>query len=743
MMKKLLAIFLLCFLSAFTYVTAQGTFLDNKRNLCFINYDKVKAPNDSVFNMNAVAFGNFTQNNNFLDAVFLDINSYKLKLATTSGSLSMPQYPGNILNVYYHPMNYRGNVVSADFNSDGKRDFAMVNAQSDILTFRNTNGIIFPKDSIPVTLSSSAMFAKLLVTNNDNVNGPDLITIGSKFSPVPGYYYSVRKNMSASSGTLSFISGSGNILKTTTTTPTGIFDAASIDLDKNGYDEIIFVSEDLDSITIAYNLFSNLTQGYSFSPAIPGIKHKKVKSYDVNNDGIKEITILGKLGPINYVHVYSPVYTNSVLTYLNPKGTATFLFEPNDFCFSDVNKDGLSDLIVNSVSTNSVMVYMHDNQNLFNFISPAIPFNLQGHISGGLTAADVDLNQREEIVSFGSENLTSLVMLKNFTYLDSLVPIGYKTKLCAGDTIVLNNRLQDFFFNYLSTFSPSTALTNPGHIKKITSPGTYSVVATYPTFFVLYPSCTVTSNPLAILPGQTPTIEVSGPNKVCEGESATLTASGAVSYTWSGGSTASSIVLTPTAPVQYSVNGVSADGCYGTMQTGTVELYPSFAATITSDKSSLCINESANLMASSGMFYIWDNGSTNSSIVITQTSTAIQTYTVYVINSEGCSDSAYYQTVVNTDCKKEVTVKSGVTPNNDGKNDFFYIENIEIYPENTVKVFNRWGTLMYSEKGYNNNDKVWPQQNKSSDVLPGTYYYVVDLGNKEPVKKGWIEILGN
>ncbi len=64
------------------------------------------------------------------------------------------------------------------------------------------------------------------------------------------------------------------------------------------------------------------------------------------------------------------------------------------------------------------------------------------------------------------------------------------------------------------------------------------------------------------------------------------------------------------------------------------------------------------------------------------------------------------------------------SPNGDGHNDTFIIQNIELYPNNELKVFNRWGELVYSTTNYlndwNGNSKGGIVDTKLSE---GTYFY--------------------
>ena len=89
----------------------------------------------------------------------------------------------------------------------------------------------------------------------------------------------------------------------------------------------------------------------------------------------------------------------------------------------------------------------------------------------------------------------------------------------------------------------------------------------------------------------------------------------------------------------------------------------------------------------------------------------------------------------------EVNISQAVTPNGDGVNDTWVIYNIENYPNNTVRVFNRWGSEVFYARGYQND---WNGFYKNSDqALPdsSSYYYQIDLdGNGNIDKEGWLYI---
>ncbi len=84
------------------------------------------------------------------------------------------------------------------------------------------------------------------------------------------------------------------------------------------------------------------------------------------------------------------------------------------------------------------------------------------------------------------------------------------------------------------------------------------------------------------------------------------------------------------------------------------------------------------------------------------------------------------------------------SPNNDGVNDTFVIGCIENYPNNKLEVYNRWGNIVYTKRGYNNefdgtsNGRV--TINTSEKLPDGTYYYILDLGEGSKPKVGWLYI---
>ncbi|GGG54224.1 DUF7507 domain-containing protein [Bizionia arctica] len=89
-------------------------------------------------------------------------------------------------------------------------------------------------------------------------------------------------------------------------------------------------------------------------------------------------------------------------------------------------------------------------------------------------------------------------------------------------------------------------------------------------------------------------------------------------------------------------------------------------------------------------------------------------------------------TVLPDTADEEFEIFNGISPDGDGLNDFFQIVGIEYYPNNNLKIFNRWGVLVYETDGYGINGNVFTGISEgrvtisANEELPtGTYFYIL------------------
>ena len=89
-------------------------------------------------------------------------------------------------------------------------------------------------------------------------------------------------------------------------------------------------------------------------------------------------------------------------------------------------------------------------------------------------------------------------------------------------------------------------------------------------------------------------------------------------------------------------------------------------------------------------------------------------------------------------CDK-ILVFNGISPNGDNLNDEWHLPGIEQYPLNEVRVFNRWGQMVFEHIGYSN-ATGWDGRWNGRDLPDGTYYYTIDLKDGSKVLSGFLQI---
>ncbi|MCE2495974.1 MAG: choice-of-anchor L domain-containing protein [Flavobacteriales bacterium] len=135
---------------------------------------------------------------------------------------------------------------------------------------------------------------------------------------------------------------------------------------------------------------------------------------------------------------------------------------------------------------------------------------------------------------------------------------------------------------------------------------------------------------------------------------------------------------------------------------------------------------------------------TDSSTFVIEPEEGMVSYTALAFDECGSRDSV--EVTINTEiCEFEVP--NVFTPNGDGNNDYFWIENLDKFPNTEVYVFNRWGQTVFTSTDYgggcvNNGDSgCWNGKvnNTGADCSEGTYYYVIRAPGEEE-RKGSINL---
>jgi Secretion system C-terminal sorting domain len=113
---------------------------------------------------------------------------------------------------------------------------------------------------------------------------------------------------------------------------------------------------------------------------------------------------------------------------------------------------------------------------------------------------------------------------------------------------------------------------------------------------------------------------------------ATITASGATTYTWNTGSNAPSFTASPASTTGYTISGTSANGCISNNVTTTITIVSSPSISINTP--TICTGKTATITASGASTYTWSNSMNTGVILVNPTTTTV--YTVNA-NAAGCA----------------------------------------------------------------------------------------------------------
>ncbi len=103
-----------------------------------------------------------------------------------------------------------------------------------------------------------------------------------------------------------------------------------------------------------------------------------------------------------------------------------------------------------------------------------------------------------------------------------------------------------------------------------------------------------------------------------------------------------------------------------------------------------------------------------------------------ICNDNGC-DTAMVRILVPCPTMEILT---GFSPNGDGVNDFFTIRGLQSFPDNELQIFNRWGSLVFQQKGYKNK---WDGTFNNQNLPDGTYFYLLQAGGGQEYS-GFVQI---
>jgi gliding motility-associated-like protein len=265
------------------------------------------------------------------------------------------------------------------------------------------------------------------------------------------------------------------------------------------------------------------------------------------------------------------------------------------------------------------------------------------------------------------------------------------------------------------------------------SQGTQTITYTYTDIN----GCTNTDNQQITI-FNLPVVNAGNDLTICEGQSVTLSGSGASNYNWTNGVLNNQGFTPGLGTSVYTITGTDANGCVGTDDI-TVTVIEIPVAEAIPDVTTGFPGLSVNFLNNSSITpnYLWNFGdgatgvTTNVGTSMSNTYDEPGTYFMVLTASNGtCTDYDTVQIIVIEYPDPIIEVPNVFTPNNDGSNEFFFI-NTEYTKSIQYIIVNRWGNLIFEDEGVN---PLWNGNTANEKpVDEGVYfvkYVVIGLNNE-------------
>lgn len=312
------------------------------------------------------------------------------------------------------------------------------------------------------------------------------------------------------------------------------------------------------------------------------------------------------------------------------------------------------------------------------------------------------------------------------------VSAGFDTSICKFTSIVLQ---PSGALNYVWDYSPDlncSDCTNP-----TASPDSSATFIVHGTNEY---GCSA-SDTIQVMVIQPTTLATSGSDSLCVGGTVQFHAEGALTYKW----TPSIFLDDPNSPdpvmhatrdtlINYQVTGAGQKNCFVDTGIVTIKVYPIPGMQIIKDNITMQAGQSVRLETTSSpdiTQWKWepstglDNpASPNPMANPLQTTT----YTCVAVNGGGCLARDLVTVYVLCD-KNNIFIPNTFSPNKDGVNDAFYPRGTGLFSVKSIKIFNRWGELVFANNEVAPNDPNggWDGNYKGKPAPADVYVYMMEI----------------
>jgi gliding motility-associated-like protein len=310
-----------------------------------------------------------------------------------------------------------------------------------------------------------------------------------------------------------------------------------------------------------------------------------------------------------------------------------------------------------------------------------------------------------------------------------IVDAGSDKSICKGDS---TNLIASGAVAYL--WQPNNTLTNSNSANPLAIPSETNI---YYVTGTDNNGCSANDSVIVTVI-QPFTMDVGQGAQVCSGSQVQLTAEGALIYQWSpvnglDNPFSPNPMASPTGTTVYTVTG--SDGiCFQDVQQVTV-IVNELPTAEAGENVIIVAGEMVTLNGQgSGNTYTWSpsNGLSCADCPNPQ-ATPLQTttYVLTVINEFGCQQSD--SVIIRVGCNDDVVfIPNAFSPNEDGLNELFYVRSNGIREVEYIRVFDRWGKLLFETNSLANG---WDGKFNGKPVNPGVYVYTLKAtcSNGQPI----------
>jgi gliding motility-associated-like protein len=314
-------------------------------------------------------------------------------------------------------------------------------------------------------------------------------------------------------------------------------------------------------------------------------------------------------------------------------------------------------------------------------------------------------------------------------YIVPTINAGLDTLVCRGKGVTLNAVGADTYnwtpVTWLSCANCASPVASPDSITHYTVKGT------------TIHGCSNTDSVVVNVKQPFPMQNSTG-DTLCIGSSTRLFASGANSYIWSPSAGLSSTTIaaplaSPSVTTIYRVIGTDDRACFSDTAFITVKVYPIPTVNAGADQT-INVGQTIELKPTisadvTAVFWtptqsIVQNNFPNAIVKPNETTL----YTIKARNPGGCKSRD--QVTVFVVCNgANVFIPNTFSPNGDGVNDVFYTRGTGLFRIKTMRIFNRWGEMIFERSNIMPNDVTagWNGTYKGASLNPDVYVYTIDI----------------